>query len=351
MTFVARPGPLGCENHQVMVKSRGGHDLIDVLECSTISYGRKVDDTSAASVGLNTAQAGNCRSLLTALKAWKYELSILRGRNEVWAGPLKPPSYTPTSVTVSAADLSAWFERRWLPHDRTFNADLADIFAAVAGDALEVDLSPNIVVRPSLTGIKGERTIDHLALIRAADLLRELSRTGLDWTMVARELRIGGVEVPAAPLAVLVDDTFTNVTVDPVEGASEIAVLGASAGANHQQVVGSARNDGADIGVVQVVVNESFIEDNYSAAANARTRLDFYGGDPLFVSGDLSSDAPIDFADLVPGARIDLALEDTTYGPVISRQRLSSVDVRVNAAEVGTTEVVSISLAPVGTVE
>lgn len=346
-------GQLGQEVPHVFIGPRGGGAFIVELPWSSVAFSRRLDDMSdgSVSVAAEGLASDDCCAALNDLKAWQHELVIWRDDLSQWLGPVTDPVYESEGVSIPARDLFEWFERRLLPYDRTFdNLELSTIFNQYVTDALAHDTSPNITVAATPTGITGDRKILASERRRAADELRELSRTGLDFTFVGRTLHVGGVEIPASALAILTSETVNapKLTERGSITASEVTVLGATVGT--AQIIGTAGGVGADTGLVQLVFTEESIRDNASAQSAAQTRLDLLGTPPKYLECSLVPESPISLADLIPGARVDVAM-NVGCKEVIGAFRLLGVDCSWTADDSGISQDIKVTLEPTGTVE
>lgn len=341
---------LGIGRHRVEVRTRGGGRTLGVLQHSRLSWTRQLDEVSSAEV---TAAKGSDIDPLASLREWQHELLIYRDEDPepVWLGPCTPPpTFGVEAATVSARDLFAWLERRVQPTDRAFtHADLADVFAAYVRDVLAVENSMGMTLSVTPSDVTGDRAVTAASLTRCADALRELARTGVDWTVIGRRLLVGGVEIPTPDIPTLVDEHFLNPVVTPLGGASKVYVRGGSADFSAVVPVGVAADVGSPLGLVETVADEPGILDQISADRAAATRLDLFGDDPKTLRATLDPSAPVDFTTLVPGAHAYVKLADHT-SPIDGPMRLLSVTVTHEVGDSGETETVEVVFTPVGTV-
>lgn len=317
--------PLGCGTWSAYLACRGGGEILP-LPYSSLGSGRRLDDMSDARLTLQQTtmnsfepeEQARCCGLLATIEPWEHELVLFRdgdpaNSDPTWAGPITKLTWGIDSITINARDLFQWFERRLLERDRTFTAtDLADIFEQYAVDALTRDPSPNVdLTTISATGILGDREVEVAAGRRAADEMRELARSGLDFTMIGRAMLAGGTEVPAADLGVLFTDHFDahQLDVDGLQTETESVVIGSPANNVGGPIRATSGGIDADRGLVQGVVNESTVKDSTSAQALAATRHELLGQSPTFFSAQLLPTAPVAYADLIPGAVADLRVQ------------------------------------------
>lgn len=341
---------LGCGIHKAYLTSRGGGTVYEELPWTSLSYGRRLDDISTATVTIGTSDVSDsCCLALASVRSWSHELAIYRNDVLVWCGPVIEPQWKRGEVTIPARDLFQWFERRTLPTDRSYVAtDLATIFNQYVTDALVGDTSPNITCVASLCGILGDREVVAALHPRAADALRELARSGVDFAARGRTILVGGAEVPVAALPAIGEDMLLDAQAQErgLDAATQVTVIGDSSGVLAAPYVGVAGGFNATYGLVQQVYGENLIEDDASALAAAQTRLALNLPPPIYLSGILSQQTPADFSLIVPGAIWPVAL-DIGCLSINATFRLLTVDVRANLA--GEDEQISVSLVPEGT--
>lgn len=347
---------IGCGTHRVFVQERGGGTRLAEVRWDSLNYGRRLDDMSAASVTVGAAGLADeeCCGILAELTAWEHEVAIYRDSEEAWVGVVLEPEYLSDSVTIPGRDLFQWFERRSLAYDRTFaGEDLADIFASHVADALARDPSPNISVSPTATGIIGDRTVVGAARTRAADAMRELARSGVDFTMKGRTMLVGGEEVPVDAIGIITTDVLDAPKLVPrgLSAASEVTLIGRKPASAAEPVVVTVGGVDPAIGLVELVATEATIEDAASLGAAAQSRLDMLLEPPEYLSGRLLATAPFDFDDLVPGARVEARVR-VGCRDAIGAFRLAAVAVDASVRDDGAQEeTVGITLIPLGTTE
>lgn len=358
---------LGCGMWRSFIACRGGGELLELAH-SSLAMGRRVDDMSSGSAVITGSSLSRarpdvqrqCCAVLNDLEPWEHELLLWRDSDAdsidpTWAGPVIQPKWGinedgEDSVTIDARDLFQWLERRLLDRSREFTeTDLADIFVKYLSDGLHHDPTPNIAWSASPTGITGDRTIDPSAFRRASDELRELARSGVDFTMRGRTMLIGGVEIPTADLGILLTEHFTSLelSLDGLQTETESTVVGARPNRAGPPIYAIAGDVDPARGLVQVAVTESGIEDVESAQAAANSRNALLGDSPLWVSGVLDPNAPVSFDQLIPGARADLRLQFLCR-EVVGVFRLQEVSVRVGSDG---DESVSVTFSTLGTTE
>src|SRR5687767_7594667 len=264
---------------RVSLGPRGGGPSLADLPFSALSFGRLRNDVSTASVTVPVeGMSGADRKVLGQVGRWTHEVAVWDEAEDdepAWVGPCTDPSFTQQAVTLGCKDLFAWFDHRLLPTDRDFDADdLAQVFAAYAADALSEDPSPNITVSPSATGVRGDRQVRAAQYLYAGDQMRELVRSGVDFTVLGREVLVFERDVGGL-LPALTADSLDGATLAPsgADPATEAVVLGTSLTAS-DQVVGRVAEPGHRDGLLQVVRNEAAVRDEPSARHAAAGMLD-----------------------------------------------------------------------------
>lgn len=350
----ARPFPtgvrLGCGDYRVFIQTVGGTEILAELVWQNLTFSRRLDEMSDATVDLAAEQDAECLAHLRNINPFYHELSIYRDGTEIWVGPITEPSYTYEGARIAARDLFQWFERRLLPVDRTFSGtDLTVIAQTYADDALDQDPSPNITIVASLSGIPGYRSVLAALKRRAADEIRELARTGLDFTAIGRTIHFGGEEIGTPELPQLTEDVLeiAEARLAGLSMANDIYVLGSSGGGVGSPTVG--HDGGFATPLIQQTYSEPSIQDVSSADRAATTRLDLLRDPPFYITGRLLEDAPIAFSHLIPGARVHVG-QQVGFRRISVDMRLLTVDVSVEARDDGVTDDIRISLEPRGTV-
>lgn len=344
---------LGCGEHVVVLQERGGSSVLTEIPWASLSYSRRLDEMSEASVTVGDLgkASDSCCAALASIVPFVHELAIYRDGTLVWVGVPGNIKVTRDAMVIPARDLFIWFERRVLPNDQTFtSSDYGSMFTTLATQALAVDNSMGIsTAGVPLVGVTGDRTVRAVDHVRAADALREIGRVAVDWTMDLRVLR--GVD-PGAGVGMVLDDADL---IDPeleIAGlalASRAFVLGASSPGTNTPVVGSATAavGGPDPGVVQHVIRDQNITSSADATLAALSYLKALQATPLQLTARLSPESGVGFGRLVPGVLTQVATDLACY-TVAQNLRLLGVQVSDSPSE---GESVSVTLGPVGTTE
>lgn len=354
--FAGLPPILDCGIWRVFLATRGGGSLLAELDYESLTLSRRLNDVSTCSVSVLAAKNEDCLPVLGDVEPFQHELVAFRnyrpGDTPAWAGPVTLPSWDPLNLTIAGRDLFTWLERRTLPFDRTYTAtDLASIFAGYLADALVQDRSQNLTTLfLGEIGTVGDRTVTASSFPIAGDALRELSRSGVDFTVIGRTLRYGGLPATSAT-AILYDPAVyqdpggstPKLTKQGLNMATVVTVKGGQ-DVNRVQITSTVGFPDAEHGLISQVVSEPLILDTLSATHAGAGRLAFLNPAPQYLSCQLTERAPIRFDQLVPGIRIDTAF-NLGLTDVEGQFRLSAVD--VSSSQAG--EVVGVTLVPMVT--
>jgi hypothetical protein len=209
---------------------------------------------------------------------------------------------------------------------------------------MSLDTSPNIILVPSPTGVKGNRKVAASEFVRAADVLREISKTAVDFTARGRTILCGGQSVTTPPIAVLSEELLFGARIAPKGSIQATDVIVTGTTLPDGTIMGARAGSGS---LVQTVHQEPSILDQPSLNHAAQS---YYAmlKNPIYVEGGtLDPETPFDFSDLICGARVDVAL---TIGcrTLIGAQRLKSFTVTVTNDPSGQTEAIAPVLIPLG---
>ena len=332
---------------QVLLLTRGGGSVIAELNPVSGSFTRDVDATSTLEMtGVTSGLLGeSCCDNWDEVYPWNTEIIVYRDGRDAWCGPVTGVEFGYGTVKVTAADLTAWWDRRVLPADLNFvNVDISTIFQTVATAAMSTDPVANFNITTTPTGILGSRTYLQTDYKYANDLLGELAKTGIDYSAYGRTILCGGEQVPADPYVVLTDEFWVQPPTISARGndqATQVIVLG-------KGVTGIATATAAYTNFYGLLVrtfSENEIEDAASAQAAANTRLALLQ-DQLYIEagtgGGLKPTAPITLPELIPGIRVRVD-SSASCRQVVADFRLKSVKVGFDGS-------VSIDLQPLGTI-
>lgn len=339
---------LGCGEYEVLMLARGGQPLYR-LPWSDLAWGRVLDDASTASI---TVPKSWCNPAIEQIQPYVHEIGVYRNGLQQWVGPMVDYDEDRESVRITARDLFHWFDRRTLPYDREiYTTDLSAIFEVFGLDALEADNSMGIVIIAPGGGAAGDRSVKAVERRMAGDQMRELARSGLDFTTYRRQIIAGGVELPIPALPMITDAVCDpqGMVVRGLDMGSRAWVIGAGGGPTSAPAQGSAIDADSALGVLEQVFQESTILDDTTAEASAAGHLELlrtsYQNVPLLLHPDLQ----IPMERLLPGSRVPLNVQ-VLAKPAIGDYRLQSLDVSVRVSESGQEEKVVGTFAPIGAI-
>lgn len=353
------PQGLGDGEYMVSIRSRGGANLVTEVPAEKIEWDRRLDEISEATVTVALPDPRNPCSLVTGildtcelaagLRTWAMEVHIARDGSTVWEGPIVRLVYGRSVLIITARDVLAWAGRRTIHSLIDFRspagpADLSRIAEALIIDAYTPD-DPRVLRYLTVieAGVFGERFYGDKPRY-ALDELRELARTGVDFTVIGRRIVISG-ELGLTRLSALGQDDFLG-EIRIIEDGNGAATEGWVVG---KGVVGNCGGTDDYFGLLEVIATQDSILDEPSADAQACAIVATGNPPPTYVempsSAQLACDARVCIEELVPGVIIPLVLaDDVLCRALVTDLRLRTVSVSVDARG----ESVGVELTPVG---
>jgi hypothetical protein len=338
------------------VTDRGGDPVRFDFPWSSLSMTRVLNGNGDGKANILSWGPGapSRGQVLAGSEPWRHELALYRDGELAFVGPVQKVG-SREHGDLYAQDLFAWMEVRFIEEDFHGDGDVAGIFRAVFDAAYDKDDSPNIQISTRSTGVDAVRDYKAVEFQWAADAMRELARTGLDFTMDGRRLLAGGAEVFLSDDPLILHDEGVvypaEVTREGDGFATDVAVFGNTTEVGGVPITGRATRSSSVYGVVQRSFTELKIRDTPSATANAIGRLEAVQPAPLRVRATLTPEAAFGFGDLVPGRRFEVYLRESSDIPVSQTMRLQHVDASITANEEAVEETVVVQLIPLGVTE
>ena len=306
-------GQLCHGDYKALIRPRGGGGLVGELFPDSLDFTRVVDATSEAGLRI-VERADRCAELIPEVEPWEHELHLIRNGDLVWVGPVVDTDDNTDGFSLQARDLTQWLARRFLPFDRSQELDLGLIYRQYVEDAMAEDPSPNIVVNPQPIGLVGKRSVKASQFRIAADEIREIATTGLDYTTVGRDIVLGGIEVPTGTIPTLYDEhvLWAGRQKAGLQATNDLACVGQGAGADGSPLVGRVGATAGQLekhGLLQRFFSESAIQDQDSCTLAATTRHDLLAPVPRYYMVRPGPTAPLDFNQLVAGGIGDLHVQ------------------------------------------
>lgn len=354
-------GQLGCGDYSAYLTRRGGGSVLAEIPFSALAFGKVLDDAAQGSLNLPTTGPNRsvCCEVLNLATPWRDEVVIYRGQEVAFVGPVTGVEGSTDGGRLNCRDLFFWTERRFISRDLFFSSDASVAFEGIFDAAMEDDPSPNVTVIAHASGVEVVRKVMGKEFQRASDLLRELARTAVDFTVRNRQVIVGGKEVlepgigPGTPL-ILHDEGLFSMTVnkDGSQFATDVAVIGEPVFQGADRIFGRATRSALYYGLVQQSFAELNITDTPSADENALARLLASQPAPLLVSATLTPEAAFTFNDIIPGRRIDMRITEAAgCMRVMDTMRVREANFNVSATESGLTEQVTLEIVPLGVVD
>lgn len=341
--YLARYGSLGCGNWRAYIADRGGDTIRYELSTTDGTLNRILNANGAAQVAV---PAVDCEKVFSNVEPFRHELVLHRDDEFSYAGPITQMTFTSAGGSIQSSDLFSWFD--WRVIEEAFHAqgDVADVFQAFFNLGYDLETSINMTISTRTTGVQAVRDVNPGEHPRVADILRELARTALDFTMDGRRLLAGGAEVFLSDTSLILhDDGVTGVEVikDGANFATDVIVTGTTAKVGGYPVTGRATRSESVYGLVQRSFSELTIRDGDSADANALARLEAMQPAPLRVKATLSPQAAFEYREIIPGRRVENYLTAEAAGvSLVNEMRLQSSSVQLAS------DLVTLDLVPLG---
>lgn len=352
---------LGCGEPTFFLTSRcSSSGALCVLDGNVVSakWDRRLDDVSEAELVMKFGGDATytCCECLAEAEPWCHELHIWRDGEEVWVGPVQEIEYQRDQVTIKAKDSLAWLSVRVPPVDINtigLTTDLTD----VAVDLLEIAFaedSPDYTCElDNLYTVPSGYSFDVFFPAfdqTALETLRDLSDAGLDFTTLGRTIVLFGDPSALIPLIILNDAHIMGDILVRKDGALQgnrfyvhfegDGGIPASGEAVDKFCYGPIERmrdgDGLVSGVDAAATADIYVE----ASAIAPRTIELTPGSRL------SPETPWVINEMVPGARVDVAVTRLCLN-LTQSFRLTNVTVEYDPDE---GESVGITVVPINSV-
>lgn len=289
---------VGCGTHTAAVVDRDGATVAVLDPLTEVQWSRLLDDVSTA-VARAACCAGDSSGLDQA-RTWRHQLVIWRNGLLVWQGPIIRLVWDIEGVTIHAADILAWLDRR-VPHrDRQFtNTDLTEVASWLIRDGFAPDDPGYQLEILGPARVRGDREYE-TDVGQTGDHLRDLAATGIDYTAVGQRIVIMPEDWCDLVGALSDDDFPDGLTVE--ENGADLATRWVVWG--RDGVKGTWGGRDSYYRLLERVDDQSSILDAQSARAAARSRWRASHPAPVYLDSarvTLSPDAGVDVPSLVPG--------------------------------------------------
>ena len=320
--FTEVSGRLGCGVPTVFLTARCANSAVTcVLNneiITNLSWDRRLDDVAEAECTINLTGDVNftCCECLAEAEPWCHELHIWRNGEEVFVGPIQSIEYEFNSATVRAKDSLAWMGVRIPPVDINFvgtSTDLTDIaiFLINTAFAEEVNACEPNNLYTQLTGYEFDFFASKFEQT-ALEILRDLGDAGLNFTTLGRTIVLTGDSTPLTPLILLNDEHIMGGLTIRKDGN----LLGNRYYVHFDGDGGlPASGEAADFycyGPVERIISPDGISNGTHAGDIADIYVNAAGIAPRTIEmtpgAKLSPDTPWTINEMVPGARVDVAV-------------------------------------------
>ncbi|MET7814228.1 poly-gamma-glutamate hydrolase family protein [Streptomyces sp. NPDC005395] len=383
------PEVLGCpESYTAVIHWRGGalpYPSASMDRLTKVTWSRTVNDVSDAAVTvLKGDMPAECCEALGDVEPWVHELTLYRDDELVWQGPILRTTERGETILIEAVDVFAWLDHvanTWAVLYNTAAADSVGRKRApvqyIAWNHIRLNLTQSALSKPPdwanlmpyIVRI-GETATPATSFIKAGskkqsvwpafvgDIVRELAKFGLVWTVLGRSIRLSSMRART-----LWSWRRTGLRLTAADFAGDIEVIkdGTSA-ATYAMATTKQESDltpGKTIGVgktgtaygrldtiveLQGVDSDDPLSDSDIREAGEAALVGRYPV-PVTVNipqgSALRQEAPITIQQLVPGERFDV-FADGFCTQLAQAFVLSDLEVEWD----GSTEKVAISLTP-----
>jgi hypothetical protein len=363
---VDRTPTLGCCEHRVVLVGRCGYPPVGDLTTVDMDYERVLNDTGSATFTFAPGDDTDCCERLGQLQCWAHELLIFRCSELVWLGPVVDIKWKRDTVTVEARDISAWLDFRIIHNDYEFIAtDLGEIAMTLLEDAFgpteqnpggsddacimdNIQIPRNGAGNPEI-GVLADFKVTACSAYMG-DVLRELAKIGLDFTVLGRSLVIMADDAPA-PQAVLRGDAFLadlEIEQRGLDAANYVCASGQEDPITHLPVSATYAINDNYYGRLERLMTLDHATDDDAALSAATSRVESSSPPPLFINvpdgAQLNPETGITFSQLVPGQTFNLLIDEACKR-VTQQLRLSHVHVVDNSAD---GEKIGVGFSPLG---
>lgn len=344
---------LGCCINRVSVWDRCLRTKIadlDLDDATCLEYGRELDDLSDAQITIG--RDSRCCEVLNRIRTWRHQIVIHRCDKLVWAGPILRITYNQENTVLDAVDMLAWLDRRLIRTPREVCGSLPDIAQNLIVEGLtHPDGAADetcLKFEYRACGHTGCRKYEACGSTTAAEL-RNLARGALNFTALGRRVIVwcgGAASEPMGRTATLQDKHFMgalSVIEDGYAAATAVCVQG-------KGVTGYCGGTDDYTGLLEITVKDDTITTVADANALACQEVAARRRPPLVLSVPdgvrLDPAAPVDFAELVPGAVIPV-WSNSTCREVSEEMALTKVRVKQGCSnDSAGAEEVYITIAP-----
>lgn len=351
-------GRLGCGTPSFFLTQRcGSSGVTCVLDAELVNakWDRRLDDVSEADLVMRFSgdNTYTCCECLAEAEPWCHELHIWRDGEEVWVGPVQTIEYEYDTVTLKAKDSLAWMGVRVPPVDINFvgtGTDLTDVAIFLIDTAFSEDGPENTCEVDNIFSQPTGFTFDVFQekfSQTALETLRDLGDIGLDFTTLGRTIVLVGDTTPLTPLVLLNDEHIMGglkITKDgTIQGNRYYIHFDGDGGV---PASGQA-TDFYCYGAIERLRSEDILSNGTDAADVADIYVQSSAIAPrtleLTPGSKLSPDTPWTINEMVPGARVDVAVTKFCLN-LTQSFRLTNVEVTYTPAD---GESVGITVIPI----
>lgn len=310
---------LGCaSSYTASIYARGGKTFVASLDPSSLFWSRTNNATSTATCVIDGASADCCGSL-GSVDPFAHELRIDRDGVLVWQGPVTTIEYEVDKVTINAADLSIWLDRRRVLNKFDRENILPEQWARkMIEQAIMRDNSMYLTYSIWSSSVGGgiDRMIRAKEFKTVASELADLANTWIDWWVIDRVIYLAGYMFVGASASVNDShfDEVGKVTVGGEQIGNDYVVQGRGRGSAGVEKYGYSGDHGTGsyLGLHMRVVSDDNLHKVDQLDAKASSLADKYNRlTTTFGGGTLGPTFPLGVNAITPGTVLSVSLSET----------------------------------------
>lgn len=343
---MALEGTLGTGTYTARIIDRITGNAVATNTLLRMTFSRRRDSSGIGTAQFSSDGDKDCCAEMGWVRSWRHELELTRDPGGlVFIGPITSIEDTKNLFNVTASDRTVWLDYRFLRGVETLTDDPSTILKIVLGKALN-DYDPiPIKTRVLPTGKTATVSWDYADRKTASATLNDLLASYLDVTMVGDTLFAGATTVESGARANLSEEDFAADLTGTEDGKFLATILHAR-GANGlvttypPQMSDFSPNGDAYYGIIEQSTDFSDIYNLDDLVVAARGYWSTHRLPPFRAKvpggSRLSSNAPIDFGWLIPGAQVNMSLANVHCREGSELYEIDTVDVSAGAGGGGT---------------
>lgn len=353
--------PIDCvDNHHLLIYDRGAkRRLKEIIDLTQVKWNRIRDDTSDAQIDLNGRSCTAQSDFLSEIEPGRHEAVIYRGDERVWEGPITRCSYTRSSMSIYARDITHYLYKTAMrvayssanPNIETVTGRIERIIRAEV--ARKEALGYNILDFLDVRHFAGEAKTSAVTKAYESTVWEHLdslaAKSGIDYVTVGRQLVIWDTSNPIGQTRMATENDFLGELEVNAYGMDLVTRAISTDGQGNFGIAGPETDPYyGEVEQVYTAYDEESGETQPTQSelqSQAERNLNGHNPTPVLVripdGSTLNPNGVLSLSDLVPGVYIPLqaTLPARTFSQM---QKLSKMEV----TETADGETITVSMAP-----